>query len=762
MDAFVESLTRLLIDWGLPGLFLSAFLAGSILPFSSEIVMVALVQLGLSPVACLLAASLGNTLGGITCYYMGRIGNVHWIEKYHYSTYELILDADRLSKERLGHGNAIAHPFNHTILALESAEDQKVQIDWGVTDFSARFKRDPEGIWLPEAAINPDVIDSVAEFGIKFVIISPRQCKRIGNKNYKDGIDVPTDRPFIIEGRKGRRIACFFYNQKIADDISFNHILTSADNLYHALLNEKNKGSNFIQSATDGEIYGHYEPYADMALSALIKKIEQRDDFNITNYATFLENHEANEIAELYRGSDGIGSSWSAVDGLERWYKKIEQNNVSAESLQLWRMGLRTALNRLIIKEKEVFNREVNNIFKGKISAHELLHLAARTITRNESMEDFLTRLHEYYDFDKEKDGNVTAIISAMMMNKISLNSSGFFFSDVSELDPRQNIRYALYSIELLQPYCDGDLLLPFLSDLRKVKSSSNININAMDIACEELKGLKGDTEAAIAFYLNFSFARPLDTLEQYGKFRLKSFERNGNKTRVSIWDMRLLRKYEYEIVSLSTIEWGIDLYLTVREDNQSIAKHYRIFSKDIPEYLTILTSSWIDTKLNEVTYNESASLIRNLYNFALLAKNNSYLPLLTETRENLGLAQKIIKSSFAVSLKTEMEEGERIRLDTLIEFVTRNGDDDERGTLMVLFSSFMDKMAESIHNEGLRKENARNLIGALRLVRRNGYEPDTTTAQNEVYPYYTGKKTMDERITESQREEIFADLNFE
>ena len=102
-----------------------------------------------------------------------------------------------------------------------------------------------------------------------------------------------------------------------------------------------------------------------MALSALIKKIEQRDDFNITNYATFLENHEANEIAELYRGSDGIGSSWSAVDGLERWYKKIEQNNVAAESLQLWRMGLRTALNRLIIKEKEVFNREVNNIFKN-------------------------------------------------------------------------------------------------------------------------------------------------------------------------------------------------------------------------------------------------------------------------------------------------------------------------------------------------------------------------------------------------------------
>ena len=130
---------------------------------------------------------------------------LHWIEKYHYSTYELIIEADRISKERLGHGNAVAHPFNHTILVLESAEDQKIQIDWGITDFQARFNRDPEGIWLPEAAVNPDVIDSVAEFGIKFVILSPRQCKKIGSKIFKEGYNVPTDRPFLLEGRKEAR-----------------------------------------------------------------------------------------------------------------------------------------------------------------------------------------------------------------------------------------------------------------------------------------------------------------------------------------------------------------------------------------------------------------------------------------------------------------------------------------------------------------------------------------------------------------------------
>lgn len=82
MDAFVDTLVQLLIDWGYVGLFISALLAGSIIPFSSEIVMVALVKVGLGPALCVLSATLGNTLGGMTCYYMGRLGRIDWIEKY--------------------------------------------------------------------------------------------------------------------------------------------------------------------------------------------------------------------------------------------------------------------------------------------------------------------------------------------------------------------------------------------------------------------------------------------------------------------------------------------------------------------------------------------------------------------------------------------------------------------------------------------------------------------------------------------------------
>ena len=82
MDAFIDSFVQLLIQWGYVGLFISALLAGSILPFRSELVMAALVSLGLSPFWCVIWASAGNTAGGITCYYLGRLGRTDWIEKY--------------------------------------------------------------------------------------------------------------------------------------------------------------------------------------------------------------------------------------------------------------------------------------------------------------------------------------------------------------------------------------------------------------------------------------------------------------------------------------------------------------------------------------------------------------------------------------------------------------------------------------------------------------------------------------------------------
>ena len=85
----MEAITEFLIDWGYWGLFLSAFVAGSIVPFSSEAVMVVLVRLGLDPALCLLAAATGNTAGGMTCYWIGTLGRTEWITRLGGSTRQL-------------------------------------------------------------------------------------------------------------------------------------------------------------------------------------------------------------------------------------------------------------------------------------------------------------------------------------------------------------------------------------------------------------------------------------------------------------------------------------------------------------------------------------------------------------------------------------------------------------------------------------------------------------------------------------------------
>lgn len=70
------------IELGYAGLFIASFLAATVVPFSSEVVFSALVFGGLDAWKCVFVATAGNWLGGMTSYYVGRLGKLEWIEKY--------------------------------------------------------------------------------------------------------------------------------------------------------------------------------------------------------------------------------------------------------------------------------------------------------------------------------------------------------------------------------------------------------------------------------------------------------------------------------------------------------------------------------------------------------------------------------------------------------------------------------------------------------------------------------------------------------
>lgn len=154
MDAFIDTLIQLLIDWGYVGLFISALLAGSIIPFSSELVLVALVNVGLSPAVCVLSAALGNTVGGMTCYYMGRLGRIDWIEKYFKVKKEKI---DRMQHFLQGKGALMAFfaflPFVGEAIAIALGFMRSNLMLTTVSMFIGKLLRYMAMLWVLQGAL---------------------------------------------------------------------------------------------------------------------------------------------------------------------------------------------------------------------------------------------------------------------------------------------------------------------------------------------------------------------------------------------------------------------------------------------------------------------------------------------------------------------------------------------------------------------------------------------------------------------------------
>lgn len=92
-----------LANYGYWGLFLGALLAGSILPFSSELLLSGLLLTGANPVLCLISATAGNTLGGMTCYWLGKLGKMDLLER----RFGIKEEKVKIWSERLRHKGAV-------------------------------------------------------------------------------------------------------------------------------------------------------------------------------------------------------------------------------------------------------------------------------------------------------------------------------------------------------------------------------------------------------------------------------------------------------------------------------------------------------------------------------------------------------------------------------------------------------------------------------------------------------------------------------
>lgn len=96
----MDIITHFLLDYGYWGMLIAAFLAGSFFPFSSEAVMLGLLAGGLHPTPLVVYGSVGNILGSMFNYGVGRLGNLEWIERYLHVKQELLDKARRFMAGR--------------------------------------------------------------------------------------------------------------------------------------------------------------------------------------------------------------------------------------------------------------------------------------------------------------------------------------------------------------------------------------------------------------------------------------------------------------------------------------------------------------------------------------------------------------------------------------------------------------------------------------------------------------------------------------
>ena len=688
-----------------------------------------------------------------------------WLDNNHPEVVDSLREADRDSINRLGHGNAIPQGFNHTILPLDKEENARLQIAWGIEDFQYHFNRDPEGMWLPECAVNETVIDLLSQAGIKFIILSPWQCNAVENEEGKiielGSNPAPYREPYILTGKRGGEITAFFYEPSLASGISFGHYLRNADSLYSTLLDIKNRDkSPIIHTATDGEIYGHHEPYGDMALAALIKKVNDGDDFIFDNYGSYMAKHPATKHAVLRKGEEGKGTSWSCSHGVSRWYKDCGCHTGGDEGWnQKWRTGLRNALNNLGDKIDAIFSREIDIIFKGQLSSQDLLKEAGNVFCGKVDMKRFISSLSDKYGITNNDSEKLAHLLTGMKYKHFSFTSCGWFFSELSGIEPRQDIKYAIHAITLFQQFTQEELMIPFLNDLKKAKSNIREQGDGMLIAQEEIKGLDGDVEAAVYFYMNVSMATKENWKLRYGRFHLKNISSlDGKEYEITVSDTSTDEEFSFRILPALTIDKGINLYITKIKQSGLKPEIYHITNSDIPLRVLDEAYRWIDEAMVTIDEKTLIDQINSLKVYAMLLSHSKVGEMDARLVENLGVSMRWIRS--LLKSKCDMEYEKRMDLiKDLMFFIQAYGRENEQLMLDDLVVQSVDSLLRIVKEKGLTETVASTLSKVIGTLREVGKEPDLRKLQDEVYKFYSGRKNNN--CPQETAEEIYRILNF-
>jgi alpha-amylase/alpha-mannosidase (GH57 family) len=397
-----------------------------------------------------------------------------WLEEKAPWTYEQILAADRQSRETFsGHGAAIAQAYNHLILPLANSRDKFTQVLWGMRDFQHRFGRDPEGMWLPETAVDTETLECLSSMGIKFTILAPHQAQRWRSRPWEDwiGLDGEIDptRAYHCNLPSGRSIALFFYDGPISHAVAFEKLLINGENFAHRLLtgfNDARSWPQLMHIATDGETYGHHHSHGDMALAYALDYIEHNRLAQITNYGEYLAKHPpAQEVAIVEK------TSWSCVHGVSRWDSDCGCNSgMHASWNQQWRRPLRDALNWLRDHLAPLYYLQAQPLLLDPWAARD--DYISLVLDRSPwNVDAFLAR-HAFPGLTRDQQVRTLKLLEMQRHLLLMFTSCGWFFDELSGIETVQSLQYAGRALQLAQELLADDPQEEFLRRLEQAWSN--------------------------------------------------------------------------------------------------------------------------------------------------------------------------------------------------------------------------------------------------------------------------------------------------
>ncbi len=447
-----------------------------------------------------------------------------WMEDEAPKVYEKIIEADKKSQDRYsGHGSAIAQPYNHMIMPLANERDKKTQIVWGIEDFKHRFGREPEGMWLPETAVDLKTLETMADHGIKFTILAPRQAKRfrkIGDEDWTDVSDEKIDprRPYLCRLPSDNTINIFFYDGPISKDVGFGDILRNGDRFAERMMDafsEEGGGSQIVNIATDGETYGHHHRFGDMTLARCLHEIDSNDKAELTIYGKYLENHTPEHEVEIFENT-----SWSCVHGVERWKSDCGCNTgTHGDWNQKWRAPLREGLNWLRDSLISIYESEIGQYLKDPWEARNAYIQVV--LERSEANIDQFLAVHASKELSEEEVEKTLKLLEMQRSAMLMFTSCGWFFDEISGREPVQVLQYAARAVQLSKDFSDRDLEEEFLKILEKAPSNVPKYENGRDVYEELVEPTVVDLPRMGAHYAISSLFKDYDEEEEIHSFKV-------------------------------------------------------------------------------------------------------------------------------------------------------------------------------------------------------------------------------------------------